>query len=67
MIWMVFSELMPDALDEASANLVAIIITLSVLAMVAFQVLIRKRNALPESLRASREVDAPLALTCQRS
>jgi zinc transporter, ZIP family len=41
MIWMVFSELMPDALDEASANLVAIIITLSVLAMVAFQVLIR--------------------------
>src|SRR5215204_81252 len=41
MIWMVFSELMPDALDEASPNLVAIIITLSVLAMVAFQVLIR--------------------------
>jgi zinc transporter, ZIP family len=41
MIWMVFSELMPDTLDEASANLVAIIITLSVLAMVAFQVLIR--------------------------
>jgi zinc transporter, ZIP family len=41
MIWMVFSELMPDALEEASANLVAIIITLSVLAMVAFQVLIR--------------------------
>ena len=41
MIWMVFSELMPDALEEASPNLVAIIITLSVLAMVAFQVLIR--------------------------
>jgi zinc transporter, ZIP family len=41
MIWMVFSELMPDALEEASSNLVAIIVTLSVLAMVAFQVLIR--------------------------
>lgn len=41
MIWMVFSELMPDALEEASSNLVAIIVTLSVVAMVAFQVLIR--------------------------
>jgi zinc transporter, ZIP family len=40
MIWMVFSELVPDALEEASGNLVAIILTLSVLAMVAFQVLI---------------------------
>ena len=41
MIWMVFSELIPDALEEASGNLVGIIITLSVLAMVAFQVLVR--------------------------
>jgi len=41
MIWMVFSELVPDALQEASGNLVAIIVTLSVLAMVAFQILIR--------------------------
>ncbi len=41
MIWMVFSELLPDALEEASSNLVAVIVTLSVLAMVAFQVLIR--------------------------
>jgi zinc transporter ZupT len=41
MIWMVFSELIPDALEEASGNLVAIIVTISVLAMVAFQVLIR--------------------------
>ena len=41
MIWMVFSELIPDALQEASGNLVGVIITLSVLAMVAFQVLIR--------------------------
>jgi zinc transporter, ZIP family len=41
MIWMVFSELIPDALEEASGNLVGVIITLSVLAMLAFQVLIR--------------------------
>jgi ZIP family zinc transporter len=41
MIWMVFSELLPDALEEASGNLVAVIVTLSVLAMLAFQVLIR--------------------------
>jgi len=41
MIWMVFSELVPDALQEASGNLVAIIVTLSVLAMGVFQVLIR--------------------------
>ena len=41
MIWMVFSELMPDALEDASSNLVAIIVTLSILAMLAFQVLIR--------------------------
>lgn len=41
MIWMVFSELMPDALEEASSNLVAVVVTLSIVAMVAFQVLIR--------------------------
>ena len=41
MIWMVFSELVPDALEEASSNLVAVVITVSVVAMVAFQVLIR--------------------------
>jgi zinc transporter, ZIP family len=41
MIWMVFSELVPDALEEASENLVAVVITLSIVAMVAFQVLIR--------------------------
>ena len=41
MIWMVFSELVPDALEEASPNLVAVVVTLSVTAMVAFQVLIR--------------------------
>ncbi len=41
MIWMVFSELVPDALEEASNDLVAVVITVSVVAMVAFQVLIR--------------------------
>ncbi len=41
MIWMVFSELMPDALKEASSNLIGVVVTLSIIAMVAFQVLIR--------------------------
>jgi len=41
MIWMVFSELVPDALEEASSNLVAVVVTISVVAMVAFQILIR--------------------------
>ena len=41
MIWMVFSELVPDSLEEASENLIAVVITLSIVAMVAFQVLIR--------------------------
>jgi zinc transporter, ZIP family len=38
---MVFSELVPDALEEASSNLVAVVITISVVAMVAFQIFIR--------------------------
>ena len=41
MVWMVFSELVPDALEETSGNLVAVVVTLSVAAMVAFQFLIR--------------------------
>jgi zinc transporter, ZIP family len=41
MIWMVFSELVPDALEETSSKLVAVVVTVSVLAMVAFQILIR--------------------------
>ena len=41
MIWMVFSELIPDALEKASANLVAVVATLAVAAMIAFQFLIR--------------------------
>jgi zinc transporter ZupT len=40
MIWMVFSELTPDALEDASSNLVGIVATVSILAMIAFQVLI---------------------------
>ena len=41
MIWMVFSELVPDAFEETSSKLVAVVVTVSVLAMVAFQILIR--------------------------
>jgi ZIP family zinc transporter len=41
MIWMVFSELVPDALEETNSNAAAVVVTLSVAAMVAFQVLIR--------------------------
>lgn len=37
MIWMVFSELVPDALEEASPGAVAVSATLSVAAMTAFQ------------------------------
>lgn len=41
MIWMVFSELVPDALEETRSDLVAVVITLAVAAMIAFQFLIR--------------------------
>jgi zinc transporter, ZIP family len=41
MIWMVFSELVPDALEETRSELVAVVVTLAVAAMVAFQFLIR--------------------------
>ena len=37
MVWMVFSELLPDALDEATPGAVAASATLSVTAMTAFQ------------------------------
>lgn len=40
MIWMVFSELTPDALEDASSNLVGIVATVSIIAMICFQVLI---------------------------
>ncbi|HKH77086.1 MAG TPA: hypothetical protein VKA51_09035 [Rubrobacteraceae bacterium] len=41
MIWMVFSELVPDALEETRSDLVAVVVTLSVAATTAFQFLIR--------------------------
>ena len=40
MIWMVFSELIPDALEDTSANTVAINVTIAVALMTLFQVLI---------------------------
>lgn len=40
MIWMIFSELVPEALDDAHPNTVAIAVVLSVSAMIAFQSLI---------------------------
>ena len=41
MIWMVFSELVPDALEETGSNLVAVMFTLAIATMVAFQFLVR--------------------------
>ena len=41
MIWLVFSELLPDALEDASGNLIGVVVTLSIAAMVAFQVLVQ--------------------------
>ena len=40
MIWMIFSELVPDALEDAKSNTVAIAVVLSVAAMIAFQQLV---------------------------
>lgn len=40
MIWMVFAELIPDALENASANAVAITVTIAITAMTVFQVFI---------------------------
>ncbi|PEN15283.1 ZIP family metal transporter [Longibacter salinarum] len=40
MIWMVFSELVPEALEEASPNYIAVTVTLAIAAMMAFQVFI---------------------------
>lgn len=37
MIWMVFSELIPDALEDASGSAVAVAVTLSIAAMIMFQ------------------------------
>jgi zinc transporter ZupT len=40
MIWMIFAEILPDALEQAPPDIVAAIVTLSFAAMVAFQSLI---------------------------
>ncbi|MFW5760388.1 MAG: ZIP family metal transporter [Cyclobacteriaceae bacterium] len=41
MIWMVFSEIVPDALKDSKKENVAIIITISIAAMVIFQTLLK--------------------------
>jgi zinc transporter ZupT len=41
MIWMVFSELIPEALEDASSASVATTVTLSLMAMIGFQWLLR--------------------------
>ena len=40
MIWMAFSELLPEALAEVSHSSAAVTVTVAVAAMTAFQVLI---------------------------
>ncbi|MDV7400271.1 hypothetical protein RZS08_53145, partial [Arthrospira platensis SPKY1] len=40
MIWMVFSEILPEAQEDSSPNEVATVITLSIAAMLIFQVLV---------------------------
>ncbi len=41
MLWMVFGELIPEALEDANRTAVAIVVTLSIVAMLVFQALIR--------------------------
>jgi zinc transporter ZupT len=41
MTWMVFSELIPEALDDASSPAVATVVTLSLMAMIGFQWFLR--------------------------
>jgi zinc transporter ZupT len=41
MLWMVFAELIPDALEDADRGVVAFTVTLSVVAMLVFQALLR--------------------------
>jgi zinc transporter ZupT len=40
MIWMVFAELIPDAMEESNTSTVATTITISIALMIIFQVLI---------------------------
>ena len=41
MVWMVFGELVPDALEDASKHTIAIAVTLSVAAMLVFQTFLK--------------------------
>ncbi len=41
MIWMVFSELIPEALEDSSSGIVATTVTLSLMAMIGFQWFLR--------------------------
>lgn len=41
MLWMVFARLVPEALEDASRESVAVTVTLAIAAMLAFQVLLR--------------------------
>lgn len=41
MVWMVWAELLPDALDDASRRVVAITVVVAIAAMLAFQALLR--------------------------
>jgi len=41
MIWMVFAELIPDALEETNSNVVASVVTVSTILMLMFQILIQ--------------------------
>jgi zinc transporter ZupT len=44
MIWMVYSEILPDALKETSTNTVAITMTLSIAVMITFQVFLKMHS-----------------------
>jgi zinc transporter ZupT len=41
MVWMVFSELIPEALEDASSQAVATTVTLSLMVMIGFQWFLR--------------------------
>jgi zinc transporter ZupT len=40
MLWMVFSELIPDSIDDLDHQTVGVVVTLSLVAMIAFQTLL---------------------------
>ena len=41
MVWMVFHEIVPDALEETSKGAVATVLTIALAAMLVFQALLR--------------------------